>query len=57
MAPCRLTRPNVGRNALAPQRVAGATIDPNVSLPMLKPTSPATVADAEPADDPDEPFS
>ena len=43
MAPCRLTRPNVGRSALTPQRVAGDTMDPNVSLPMLKPTSPAAV--------------
>ena len=36
-------------------RVEGATIDPSVSVPMEKPTSPAAVADAEPALDPLDP--
>ncbi len=57
MAPWRLTRPNVGRNPVAPQRVEGDTIDPSVSLPTLNPTKPATVAEADPADDPEDPCS
>ena len=55
IAPFRLTRPNVGRRPVAPHRVDGETIDPNVSVPMAKATSPATVAEAEPADDPLDP--
>ena len=55
MAPWRLTRPKVGRNPLTPQRVAGETMLPQVSVPMAKPTQPAAVSDADPADDPDEP--
>src|SRR5262245_1415861 len=55
MHPCRLTRPNVGRSPLAPQRVHGEMMLPKVSLPMANPTSPATAADAEPADDPLDP--
>src|SRR5437868_12605318 len=55
MQPCRLTRPNVGRRPVTPQRVHGDTMLPSVSLPMPKPTSPAAVADAEPADEPLDP--
>src|SRR5690606_29704722 len=55
IAPCRLTVPNVGRKPLAPQRVEGETIEPNVSVPIENATKPATVADALPADDPLEP--
>src|SRR5579872_4951035 len=57
MAPCRDTRPNVGRRPVVPQRCEGDTMEPRVSVPMEKPTSPAAVAEAEPADDPDEPSS
>src|SRR5262245_31963674 len=55
MQPCRLTRPNVGRRADVPQTREGDTMLPSVSLPSAKPTRPAAVALAEPADDPDEP--
>ena len=51
MAPARLTRPKVGLRPVAPHRVEGETMEPRVSLPMAKPTSPATVADAEPAEE------
>jgi hypothetical protein len=52
MAPERLTRPKVGRSPATPQRVLGETMDPSVSVPMENPTSPAAVADAEPAEEP-----
>src|SRR5260370_3888864 len=55
MAPVRGTRPNVGRKPVAPQRVEGDEIEPNVSDPMAKATQPAEVAEAEPAEDPLEP--
>src|SRR5690606_26585058 len=55
MAPYLLTVPNGGRRPLAPQRVEGETMEPNVSVPIEKATRPATVADALPADDPLEP--
>src|SRR5437762_7865118 len=55
MQPWRLTLPNVGRKPVAPQRVQGETILPSVSLPSAKPTSPAAVAAAEPADEPLDP--
>ena len=57
IAPWRLTRPKVGRRPDAPQRVEGETIEPSVSVPMAKPTSPATTAEAEPADEPLDPSS
>src|SRR6516162_433988 len=57
MAPARETRPKVGRSPVVPQRIEGATIDPKVSVPMLKPTSPAAVAEPDPALDPLEPSS
>src|SRR5829696_10224893 len=52
MAPVRGTRPNVGRSPVAPLRVAGEEMEPRVSEPIAKPTSPAATADAGPADDP-----
>src|SRR5712671_2774685 len=52
ITPVRLTRPNVGRNPVTRQTVLGPTIDPSVSVPMAKGTSPAEVAAAEPADEP-----
>jgi hypothetical protein len=57
IAPCRLTRPNVGRSPVAPQRVHGETIEPRVSVPRAKPTRPAATAADEPADEPEEPSS
>src|SRR5947208_9269116 len=55
MHPARLMRPNVGRSPVAPQREQGETMLPSVSVPMANPTRPATVADADPADEPLEP--
>src|SRR5215469_5322333 len=57
IAPLRLTRPYVGRKPTVPHSVDGETIEPSVSVPSEKPTSPAEVADAEPADDPLDPRS
>src|SRR6185295_15606705 len=57
MAPVRGTRPKVGRRPVTPQRIAGATMLPPVSLPMENPTSPAAVAAPGPALDPDAPSS
>ncbi len=57
IAPWRLTRPKVGRSPVAPQRVHGDRIEPRVSVPMAKPTSPAATADAGPAEEPLEPSS
>jgi hypothetical protein len=55
IAPVFGTRPNVVRSPVVPQRVDGEEIEPNVSLPMLNPTSPAAVAEAGPAEDPLDP--
>src|SRR5207244_13649586 len=55
MAPKRLTRPYVGRKPVTPQRDDGETIEPRVSVPIEKPTRPADVAEAGPADEPLEP--
>src|SRR5712671_5578410 len=52
IAPFRLTRPNVGRSPLTPQNAAGHTIEPQVSVPMAKPASPAATMAPEPEDDP-----
>ena len=57
IAPWRLTRPNVGLRPVTPHRVHGDTIDPRVSEPMAKVTSPAATAAAEPAEEPLEPSS
>src|SRR5438874_9891879 len=57
IAPVRGTRPNVGRSPVTPQRIAGATMLPPVSLPIENPTSPAAVAEPGPALDPDAPSS
>src|SRR3954471_10083206 len=56
MAPVRGTKPNVGRKPVAPQRVDGDAMEPSVSEPMANPTHPAAVAEAEPADDPLDPW-
>src|SRR5215217_1541124 len=55
IAPVRGIRPKVGRKPLTPQVRAGEVIEPLVSEPMLKPTQPAAVADAGPADEPLDP--
>src|SRR5580692_11031955 len=55
MAPVRGTRPKVGRSPVVPHRMDGATIEPSVSVPRLKATSPAAVAEPEPALDPLDP--
>src|SRR5437762_8368479 len=55
IAPERLTEPNVGLRPVAPHRVEGETMDPKVSVPIVKGSSPATTDAAEPADDPLEP--
>src|SRR5438067_230478 len=52
MAPLRLMRPYVGRSPTVPQAWLGDTMDPRVSVPSEKPTNPAAVAEAEPAEDP-----
>jgi hypothetical protein len=57
IAPVRGTRPKVGRRPVTPLRVDGDEIEPNVSLPMAKPTQPAAVAEPGPADEPLEPWS
>ena len=57
MAPVRATRPNVGRRPVVPQRMHGETIEPSVSVPRLKPTSPAAVAAHDPALEPLDPCS
>src|SRR5215471_7282421 len=56
MAPVRGTCPNVGRSPVVPQRVEGEEIDPSVSDPIANATHPAAVAEADPADDPLEPW-
>ena len=55
IAPARLTRPNVGRSPVSPQRVEGDTMEPRVSLPIPKEMQPAAVAEAGPAEEPLEP--
>ena len=42
----------MGRRAVTPQYEAGVTMDPEVSDPMAKGTSPAATAAAEPLEDP-----
>src|SRR5579872_3694641 len=55
IAPERSTRPKVGRRPVTPQRVEGLEIEPSVSEPIEKPTQPALVAEAGPAEEPLEP--
>src|SRR5436190_892262 len=55
IAPLRLTVPNVGRKPVAPQRVEGDTIEPNVSVPIANGSKPAATDAALPADEPLEP--
>ena len=56
MAPDLLIVPNVGLNPVAPQVVDGDTILPQVSVPIAKGTSPATVAEVDHADEPEDPY-
>src|SRR5437899_12069022 len=48
-------RPNVGRSPVTWQRVHGEMMLPRVSVPIAKPTSPAAVVHAEPAEEPLDP--
>src|SRR5689334_24307397 len=57
IAPDRGTRPNDGRNPAMPHVRDGEVIEPFVSEPTLKPTQPAAVADAGPAEDPLDPVA
>src|SRR5687768_12164392 len=57
IAPARLTLPKVGRNPVTPQTVAGDMMDPIVSDPIANGKRPAATPEAEPADEPLEPFS
>src|SRR5207253_9518734 len=57
IAPVRATRPKVGRRPVTPQRIAGLTMLPPVSLPTENATSAAAVAAPGPALDPDAPSS
>src|SRR5690348_929612 len=57
MAPVRGTRPKVGRNPLNPHVRDGDVMEPLVSDPIEKPTNPAAVAEAGPADEPLDPVS
>src|SRR3954462_12730927 len=52
IAPVRGTRPYVGRRPLTVQNAAGTVIDPHVSDPIAKPTSPSPPAAPEPLLDP-----
>src|SRR5439155_25211821 len=52
MPPARLTRPYVGRSPVMPQNAEGQRIEPQVSVPIAKPTSPAATAAPEPDDEP-----
>src|SRR5436190_18508641 len=57
IAPVRATRPKVGRSPVTPQRMAGLTILPPVSLPIENATNAAAVAAPGPALEPDAPSS
>src|SRR5262245_57541380 len=52
MAPCRLTRPYVGRSPGRPRNPDGARMEPAVRDPMARGTRPAATAAPEPLDDP-----
>src|SRR5271169_6464684 len=52
MAPYRLTRPYVGRRPLMPQKEAGQTMEPQVSVPMAKAAKPAETMAPEPEEEP-----
>src|SRR5215470_8866956 len=53
IAPLRGTRPNVGRSPVTPQRIAGLTMLPPVSLPIENAARAAAVDSPGPALDPD----
>ena len=57
IAPALLTVPNVGLRPVTPFLVDGETIEPQVSEPIEKPTSPAAVAEPGPAELPLDPCS
>ena len=51
------TDPKVGLNPVTPHLVDGDIIEPKVSVPIANATRPAATAEADPADDPLEPWS
>src|ERR1700742_1448612 len=51
--PVRLPSPSVGLMPTTPQALAGATIEPSVSVPSASGASPAATAAADPERDPD----
>src|SRR5918911_1234063 len=57
IAPCRLTRPYVGRSPLTAHAVDGNTIEPHVSLPIANGTSAAPTAAPGPLDEPPDQYS
>src|SRR5688500_5912880 len=52
VAPVRLTRPSVGGSPAPPENAAGVAVEPHVSEPMAKGTSPAATAEPGPLDEP-----
>src|SRR6185437_1742061 len=52
IAPCVLTRPNVGRIPEMPHQVVGQMMEPRVSLPMAQGTIPAETTAPEPLEEP-----
>src|SRR5438067_533790 len=52
ITPYRLMRPYVGRNPTTPLSPAGEMMEPSVSVPTLKPTRAAAVAQPGPAEEP-----
>src|SRR5271169_2634612 len=57
IAPCRLTRPYVGRRPVTPEKAAGVTMEPEVSDPIENATRPAAVAAPGPEDEPPDQYS
>src|SRR5438876_11085045 len=52
ITPYRLTRPKLGRKPVMPQKAAGVTMEPHVSVPSANAVNPAATAAAEPLDEP-----
>src|SRR4029079_6156793 len=55
IAPERLIEPKLGLRPVAPHRAEGETIEPNVSVPTVNGSKPATTEAAEPAEEPLDP--
>ena len=52
MAPCRLTRPKLGRIPETPHHAVGQMMDPRVSEPIEKAARPAATTAPEPLEEP-----